>query len=71
MSDQEPGETQIDPPSQHDMNTSSHVRPPFQDEIEQLDASAWTRKECGGQGERGYLVIAQGRNHNQNQDFLS
>ena len=72
MSDQEPGETQIDSPSQHVVNTSSPARPPYhyQDEIEQLVASGWTRKECGGQGECGYLVIAQGRNHNQNHDFL-
>ena len=70
MSDEEPGETQIDSPSQHVVNTPPPARNPYQDEIEQLVASGWTRKECGGQGECGYLVIAQGRNHNQNQDFL-
>ena len=47
MSDQEPGETQINSPSQHVVNTSSPARPPFQDEIEQLVASGW-EKNVGG-----------------------
>ena len=71
MSDHEPGDTQIDPPRQHPWNPPAPDRPPIQNEIDELIASGWIRKECGGEGECGYLVIAQGRNHNQHGDFLT
>jgi hypothetical protein len=39
-------------------------------ELEVMLNEGWTRRECGGQGDCGYLVITQGLHWNQNNDFL-
>ena len=40
-------------------------------ELEELLQNGWSRKECGGQGDCGYLVAAQGIHFNKHGEFLS